>query len=275
MTQRILTSQEIKTFQETIYSLYRENQREFPWRETTLPYHIVVSEIMLQQTQVDRVIPKYRHFIESFPDFTTLAQASLEKVLSVWQGLGYNRRALALREIAVRVVSEFGGMLPSDPDVLQSLSGIGSYTARAIATFAFNKPSIFIETNIRSVFIHFFFENRTGIKDSDVLPLIEQTLDNINPRNWYYALMDYGAMLKQTHPNPGRRSAHYTRQSPFEGSNRQLRGNILKLLVRKPALTGAEIARVLDKSEEKISAVLSQLEKEGFIKQRKNRFSIA
>ena len=270
-----MTPKEIRAFRKTIRTYYRKNPRRFPWRETTLPYCIVVSEIMLQQTQVDRVIPRYSQFIETFPDFMALSRASIQDVLSVWQGLGYNRRALALRATAVKVVNEYGGVLPSDPSLLQSLPGIGSYTARAIAAFAFNTPSVFIETNIRSVFIHFFFGDRTGIRDSDVLPLIEQTLDRDNPREWYYALMDYGAMLKKTNPNPSRRSAHHTRQSPFEGSNRQLRGNILKLLVRKPGLTGGEIAHELEKEQDTVIAVLRQLEKEGFIRRRRNRFSIS
>ena len=194
---------------------------------------------MLQQTQVERVTTKYSEFIAAFPDFTSLANASLQEVLRVWQGMGYNRRAVALKEIAVRVIRDFNGMLPDSVDVLATLPGIGRATASSIAAFAFNLPAVFIETNIRRVFIHFFFQDKQNIKDPDILLLVEKTLDRRNPGAWYHALMDYGVLLKRQFPGLNKRSAHYQKQTPFQGSNRQMRGRILKTLIERPATAAA------------------------------------
>jgi A/G-specific adenine glycosylase len=234
MKERILTTKEIKAFQGEIYSYYRLHCRDFPWRRTTNPYHIVVSEIMLQQTQVERVHGKYLEFIHAFPDFASLSKAFQKDVLALWQGLGYNRRALALKRLAENVVSMHGGTLPRDVEALSSLPGIGKTTAGAILAFAFNFPSVFIETNIRRVFIHEFFDGEDDVKDTEILPLVEAMVDRENPREWYWALMDYGSMLKKNVENPNRRSAHYTRQTPFEGSDRRIRGLVLKRLLNFP-----------------------------------------
>jgi A/G-specific adenine glycosylase len=192
---------------------------------------------MLQQTQVPRVIPKYREFIRRFPDFRVLARAPLADVLRAWQGLGYNRRALYLKRIAENVVQDYNGKLPRDPDILRTLPGIGTNTAGSIAAFAFNVPALFIETNIRRAFIHYFFPKRRLVQDATLLPLVQRSLVGQTPREWYSALMDYGAYLGEMLPktaNPNRRSKHYTRQAKFEGSIRQVRGAILKLLLRHP-----------------------------------------
>jgi A/G-specific adenine glycosylase len=172
------------------------------------------------------------------------------------------------------VVNEFDGELPSNVDVLVTLPGIGKATASAISAFAFNQPSIFIETNIRRVFIHFFFKDKQNVKDSQVLPLVEKTLDSSNPREWYYALMDYGVMLKKSQPNPNRRSAHYQTQASFEGSNRQIRGMILKALVAKPNVTDFELAQRIGVNQERLRTALLQLKKEGFIKSNGRRFTL-
>lgn len=267
-----LTAAEARTFQAEIYRHYRERARKFPWRETKNPYHILVSELMLQQTQTERVTGKYDQFIKTFPNFNALANAPLRKILKVWHGLGYNRRALALKEIARSVMSEFRGELPSDVDVLVTLPGIGKATASAIAAFAFNQPSAFIETNIRRVFIHFFFKDRQNVKDSQILPFVATTLDTSNPREWYYALMDYGVMLKENRPNPNRRSAHYRRQDSFEGSNRQVRGMILRALVQKPNITASELVKRIGVEQKRMKIALLQLKKEGFIKSNGRRF---
>ena len=148
-------------------------------------------------------------------------------------------------------------------------------TAAAIAAFAFDKPTVFIETNIRRVFIHFFFEGRSDVKDEEILPLVERTLDQSNPREWYYALMDYGAMLKKRPQNPNRRSAHYRKQSPFKDSNRQVRGMILKTVIRESGLSEYEIVRRLGKNREMVQKNLVELEKEGFIRRRGKRVTIA
>ena len=225
----------VREFRCSVLDFYAGSARDFPWRHTVNPYEILVSEIMLQQTQTERVLPKYEAWLKRFPDAQSLASASLSEVLALWSGLGYNRRARFLQQ-ACRLISERiakGGTFPDTADELDALPGIGPYTARAVCTFAFNKPEIFIETNIRSVYIFFFFphENTKGVADKDLLPLIEKTLYRENPRLWYYALMDYGAALKKKVENPSRKSRHYTKQSRFEGSLRQARGAIVRSLV--------------------------------------------
>jgi A/G-specific adenine glycosylase len=230
---------------------------------------------MLQQTQTERVREKYETFIASFPDFASLAQASLREILRVWQGLGYNRRAVALKKVAQTVMTRFHGDLPSSPEALMSLPGIGRATACAICAFAFNKPVVFIETNIRRVFIHHFFQEENDVKDAQILPLVAETLDTSNPRKWYFALMDYGTMLKKQYQNPNRKSAHYQRQPPFEGSNRQIRGMILRTLTAESPLSQREIEEKLGKNPERIKGTLIQLQKEGFIKRNRGRFAIA
>ena len=223
------------TFQRTILTYYRAHGRTtIPWRKTHDPYKILVSEIMLQQTQVSRVLLKYKSFLQKFPTVDTLAAAPLADVLREWQGLGYNRRGMYLKKCAEIVVKDFGGKFPKDLKILKSLPGIGPATAGDILAFAWNLPAVVIETNIRSVFIHFFFKDRTGISDKEILPFIERTLPSGNIREWYYALMDYGAYLKTSEKtNPSRRSKHHTKQSRFEGSHRQKRAALLKLLLEK------------------------------------------
>ncbi len=254
-------------FKETVQSFYRDNRRSFPWRETSDPYCIVVSELMLQQTQTSRVLGKYPQFLQAFPDFNVLAAASLRDVIRVWQGLGYNRRAKALKEIARIVVEEHGGKLPDNPDTLKTFPMIGSATAGSICAFAFNMPTVFIETNIRRLFIHFFFPEETVVHDRDILPIIDATLDRKNPREWYYALMDYGAYLAKAVPNPNMRSASYSKQPGFEGSNRQARGRILKMLSLGQGYTAAEIAELTGWQESRVKRVLDELTREGFIAQ--------
>jgi A/G-specific adenine glycosylase len=221
---------------------------------------------MLQQTQVERVLTKYELFLKEFPSFSALAKARLKDVLAAWQGLGYNRRAIALKKTAEHVDNKLAGLLPSDYAALVELPGIGPATARAILTFAFDIPTVFIETNIRSVFLHVFFAGERDVKDEKIYPLVECTLDRSNPRTWYYALMDYGAMLKKRFGNPNRSSAHRKQQAPFEGSNRQLRGAILSLILAYPTITEADLAHRLDADHENISRNLLKLEAEGFFK---------
>jgi len=264
----------VSAFRELIRDYYQSHGRSLPWRETFDPYPILVSEIMLQQTQVDRVREKYREFLVLFPGFVELARAELSQVLSVWQGLGYSRRAKSLWLCAQVVVERHAGLLPRDIGDLEALPGIGPYTARAVAAFAFGEPTPFIETNIRSVFIHHFFPDQEVVQDSEILPLIERTLDRERPRDWYYALMDFGAMLKKTRGNPSRKSAHHVRQSPFEGSNRQQRSLILRSILAAPGLTEAQLLDQLTGEAASIGGNLQQLEREGFIRQECGRFSI-
>lgn len=259
-------------FKKTILSYYRRHGRhDLPWRKTTDPYKILVSEIMLQQTQVPRVIPKYRSFLKKFPNVRALARASLADVLSEWQGLGYNRRGLYLKRCAEQVVARFNGVFPADQTALKSLPGIGPATAADLLAFAWNIPVPAIETNIRSVFLHFFFADQSGVSDAELMPLIEKTLDRKNPREWYWALFDYGAFLK-TKTNPNIRSRHYTKQSPFKGSNREQRSRILKLILEKPR-TVAGLTRLLPTAEN-IDRNVKDMIKEGLLRQQNNRLFI-
>ncbi len=271
---RQLEPAEIADFQDQIYAYYKDHARVFPWRETTDPYHILVSEVMLQQTQVDRVVPKYQAFISRFPNFKSLSKASVQDIYQQWQGLGYNRRALALKKLAEQVISEHAGVLPQSLELLVSLPGIGEATAGAILAYAFNRPVVFIETNIRRVYIHHFFTDSESVHDHNLLPLIEQTLDHENPRQWYYALMDYGSMLGKAMPNPNRRSRHYTKQSTFEGSNRQIRGKILKILAAKRASL-SELKNAIPENQPSIKPNLDTLIKEGFIIKHGRYFRLA
>jgi A/G-specific adenine glycosylase len=255
----------LEQFITVVWDFYRQCGRTFSWRATHCPYHIVVSEIMLQQTQTYRVEPKYEQFIATLPTLDALADASLNTVLSLWQGLGYNRRAKYLHELAQRVVAEYDGVLPDTPEQLITFSGIGRNTAASICAFAHNKPIVFIETNIRTVFIYSFFRDNDLVSDNELLPLIEQTLDHQNPREWYYALMDYGVHLKKQFGNPARRSLHRTKQSTFEGSDRQIRGAIIRLLTKNSKIGIPELLSAINRPKERVVPIMAKLLKEGLI----------
>jgi A/G-specific adenine glycosylase len=275
MKERRVSSKQISSFQHLVYTYYNKHRRDLPWRNTDNPYHILVSEIMLQQTQVERVIEKYSRFVERFPDVASLAKATLKEILEVWQGLGYNRRAISLMKLAGIIISEYQGKLPANAEDLMKLPGIGRATAGCLLAFAFCTPSVFIETNIRRVFIHHFFQDREGIHDNEIMPLVEATLDRKNPRDWYYALMDYGSLLKKEIENPNKKSAHYTRQAPFEGSDRKIRGAILKTLIKKTSMTEKDIITAISIEKERTKKILSALVKEGFIIRTGKTFRIA
>jgi A/G-specific adenine glycosylase len=262
----------VQAFRKTIWRRYGMHKRDLPWRKTRDPYKILVSEIMLQQTQVPRVVPKYLSFLKRFPTTKVLAGAKLSEVLREWQGLGYNRRAVYLQKAAKAVEENFGGKFPKDYKLLTSLPGIGPATAGDMLAFAWNIPVPLIETNIRSVFIHFFFGDKEKISDKEILPLIERTLDRKNPREWYWALFDYGSYLKDTR-NPSRRSAHHAKQSRFEGSHRQKRSKILKLLLEKPR-SGKELLKLSDLPEKTLGRILADYGKEGVVAERKGIFVI-
>jgi A/G-specific adenine glycosylase len=265
----------IHDFQKMVLSYYNVHGRDLVWRHTSDPYQILVSEIMLQQTQVERVAVKFPEFIRAFPDFDALAAASLEDILSVWQGMGYNRRAISLQKCAERVMREYHGRLPADIDTLSTFPGIGRATASSIGAFAFRMPVVFIETNIRRVFIHFFFPHSPTVCDAEILPFVEQTLYHPDPRTWYWALMDLGSALKKTVINPNRRSAHYTKQPPFEGSDRKIRGVILKILLKEHYLEEGELCVRLPEKRYRVARILRTLESEGFIQRKDNGYQLA
>jgi A/G-specific adenine glycosylase len=264
---------EFRTIIRRNYRLY--GRHDMPWRKTWDPYHVLISEIMLQQTQVSRVAPFYEKFIKCYPNFRALARAKTSDVLRAWQGLGYNRRALALQRLAKEVIEKHGGRLPEDFIELTALPGIGNYTAGAIRTFAFDKPEIFIETNIRRVFIHFFFPRRLNVTDARLKRYIERTLDEKNPREWYYALMDYGAKLGEDIKNPNRRSAHYVRQSVFTGSDRQIRGKILRESLACKKITMLALAKKIKEPRARMDKIVRGLILEGFLKEKSGFLVVA
>lgn len=219
---------------------------------------------MLQQTQVPRVVPKYLEFLGAFPDVGGLAGASLADVLRVWQGLGYNRRAKYLWQAAQEIVARFDAVVPPRQKDLISLPGIGPNTAAAICVYAWNQPLLFVETNIRTVYIEHFFRGQQKVSDADILELLAATLDRGNPREFYWALMDYGTHLKKTVGNAGRASKAYAKQSRFAGSNRQIRGHVLRLLAERPHTLEELAAQIQD---QRLHAILADLAKEGMVVQ--------
>ena len=269
-----LTPEIITAFRKRVLEYYRRNGRDLPWRSTTDPYRILVSEIMLQQTQVDRVIPKYEAFISCFPDAASLAKASLKNVLNMWQGLGYNRRAQNLYKCAQIVADELGGAFPKTRDGLKELPGIGVYTSAAVNVFAYNQPCVFIETNIRAVYIHTFFQDSADVSDAQLEPYIKSTLSKRNPCRWYNALMDYGVYIKKRYSNPARKSKHHTKQSRFEGSDRQIRGMIIKILGNIDTIKTQELVDQIDREPTRVHAIIDQLVQEGMVKLQRSRLSL-
>ena len=250
----------------------KEGRHTLPWRKTSNPYRILVSEIMLQQTQVDRVLPKYKQFIQRFPTVDILAQASLAEVLAVWQGLGYNRRAKMLHACAIEIVNTHKGKFPRTVSELEALPGVGPYTAAAVMAFAFNEPIPLIETNVRSVYLHHFFKEKTQVSDKEILPIIEHTMDKKRIREWYWALMDYGAWIKKTLGNPNSQSSSYTQQGTFKGSNRQLRGEIIRHLLQGGQTRMTLVRKLKQFETDRVDAQLYQLLGEEMIIKKERRF---
>lgn len=258
-----LTQQQILDFRKKIYDFYADHRREFLWRQKISDYNIFISEIMLQQTQTARVVVKFEQWLQIFPSFQSVALASNQEILTAWQGLGYNRRGLALHKAAMIIIREFSGQLPRDVKLLQSLPGIGPNTAGSICAFAFNLPVTFIETNIRTVFLHEFFVGVMQVDDKQILSLVAQTVDPADARNWYYALMDYGVYLKKTLKINNKASKHYARQSKFIGSRRQVRGSIVRILTKAYRLSHDQLIEMVQidiaDNQQNIDLVLQQL----------------
>ncbi|OGY88991.1 MAG: hypothetical protein A3B30_02775 [Candidatus Komeilibacteria bacterium RIFCSPLOWO2_01_FULL_52_15] len=278
-----MPSADSQKFRREVYHHFKDKGRDLPWRPPSLKlrkdksvdaYKILVAEVMLQQTQVDRVIPKYREFLEEFPTARALATSPLSKVLKVWSGLGYNRRALALKRCAEKLMNTFGGQVPHTVEELDALPGIGYHTACAIMAFAYNEPVVFVETNIRSVYLHHFFPKRKKVTDKELLPFIEATLDRSHPRRWYSALMDYGSSLKKTVENPSRRSAHHAVQSRFKGSNRELRGNIIRSMIKHRRMNLARLVRESSSDAVRVKKIATGLIREGFLRRKGDALSL-
>jgi A/G-specific adenine glycosylase len=263
-------------FQTEILDYYQDfGRHDLPWRLPNVgdgfdPYKILVSEIMLQQTQVSRVIRKYQQFLERFPSVASLASAGLDDVLRQWNGLGYNRRAKYLHQTSQILVCD-SGILPDTLDALVKLPGIGLNTAGAILAYAFNQPSVFIETNIRTVYIHYFFQAEHAVTDQAILELVTLSLGTVEPRQWYWALMDYGSYLKRSIGNLSSTSKHYTKQSKFEGSRRQIRGQVVRLLAERSYAISELIELIND---QRLLDILEDLKGEGIIRIRGGRISL-
>ena len=269
----------------TVWQYYEQNGRhDMPWRQPDLmgvydPYHILVSEIMLQQTQVSRVWPKYQAFLRAFPSTEHLSQASLESVLIHWSGLGYNRRAKFLWQAATMIQSTYAGRFPREYADLIALPGVGPNTAGAILAYAYDYPALFIETNIRTVLIHHLFTNDASVNDRDLRPFLQAMLDiatqdgqsGHSPRSWYWALMDYGNYLKKTVGNSACRSQSYSTQSAFAGSKRQIRGYVLRQLTVEP-VSYQELERHI--TDSRLPAVLDDLMQEGLISRHKELYRL-
>lgn len=279
---------ELRAFVEFVAKKGRELYRDLPWRRTYDPYSIWISEVMLQQTQVSRVDGRWQRWLERFPTVDALASAAPSDVLEEWQGLGYNRRALSVHR-AAQAISEAGGVFPQDLKELVKLPGIGPATAAGIRAFAFNLHGVYLETNVRTVFLHELYPQAEGVPDSELVPLVELTCPasiagaadaaatELTPRSWYYALLDYGAYLKKTIPNPSRRSKSHVKQSRFEGSHRQKRAELLRVLLAHKDEGGAEFETLHQElcqievsagretlDEQVTLGLLEELAKEGF-----------
>lgn len=279
-----ITPAKLSAFKREVWNYYKKNKRVFPWRETKDPYRILVSEIMLQQTQADRVVVKYNSFIQKWPTVKKLADADVRDVLKEWSGLGYNRRGKNLWLLAKTVVANDAGVIPNTPEELEKLPGVGPYTARAILAFAFSKPYSCIETNIRAVFIYYFFpksksKTTTKIADDTLFPLIEKTLDKKNPREWYYALMDYGSYLKKQKLSTNDRHKIYRKQTVFKGSTREARGAIMRELIASHAtLSKLEEKIKLSRphiAESKIREAITVMEKEKIIMKKRSSYYLS
>lgn len=281
---------ELGAFRAKAFLLGRAYYRDLPWRRTQDPYAIWVSEAMLQQTQVSRVDGRWQAWLERFPTPAALACADSADVLDEWQGLGYNRRALALWRAAREICERHGGEVPDDERELVALPGIGPATAAGIRAFAFDLPGVYLETNVRSVFLHELFAEAHDVPDSALKPLVAQACPQgpmsiegadaaCTPRTWYYAMLDYGFYLKKTVPNPSRRSRANVRQSRFEGSHRQKRAFVVRLLLdarsaEAPGLSAHDTWASLDAQERQagrdpvqlayVEKILRELASEGF-----------
>lgn len=251
------------TFQATVWEEGARLFRPMPWRSHTDPYSVLVSELMLQQTQVERVIPKFELFMRTFPTLEALAAAPLSDVLTAWSGLGYNRRAKFLHAAAQQVVARFDGVIPATYDALVSLPGIGPNTAGALLAYSFNQPAVFIETNVRTVYFYHLFEAAVTVSDAELRAAVTATVDQEHPREWYWALMDYGSYLKRQGNGQLDKSKHYKKQAPLKGSLREVRGLIIKYLTKGPATIAALQAAM--PADERFTSAFTALVDEGMI----------
>ena len=264
-----------KRFRSLVWAHYEaQGRHDLPWRATTDAYRILVSEVMLQQTQVERIIPYYERFLKRFPTIRSLAEAPLADVLALWQGLGYNRRAKMLHEAAKAVLKDFNGRMPKTVGELEMLPGVGHYTARAVAAFAGNQDVVFVETNLRTAVIHTFFPQEETVNDREVLAVLEKVFPSGRSREWYAALMDYGASLKRQGVHVNAKSATYAKQKRFEGSNRQARGAILRALLPGPKREADMIEMLGTERSVQVKDALASLHKEGLVERTRGAYRL-
>lgn len=272
-----MSAEKYSDFYSQLWEYYDQYGRhDLLWRQPDAggyfdPYKIMVSEIMLQQTQVTRVTPKYQLFIANYPTIQSLSNASLGDVLRIWQGLGYNRRAKFLWQAAQQVTREYQGVMPGSAKELTQLAGVGINTAGAIMAYAYNEAEVFIETNIRTVYIHHFFSDQQNVSDSDIRSIVADTIDTENPRTFYWALMDYGSYLKQNVGNLNTASASYKKQSTFHGSKRQIRGKVIREL-SKDSRSYEQLQEIIH--DERLDRVLTDLQAEGLVRKHSNYYSL-
>jgi len=264
-----LSAKRIKFFQKSIFTWWTIHKRDLPWRHTRDPYRIMVSEVMLQQTQVSRVLAGYREFIERYATVSDLAQATPADVLRIWKGMGYNRRAMYLLRAAKAIVEIYHGKFPVSEEELIKLPGLGKYTARAILVFAYAQEVPLVDTNIRQIITHFFF-NGEPQKESVIEEVAGQLIPPAKSWEWHQALMDYGALAMQ---NAKCQMLNKKKKTiPFRDSNRFYRGRIVDRLregdMRESKLT-SELEKKYEKSNDFLKAILQGLEADGLISRSK------
>ena len=260
-----------KKFSSIVYGYYREHKRDLPWRalDALQPidrlYCVTVSELMLQQTQVTRVIDKYNTWMHQWPTLDAfMKSATLPDVLGAWSGLGYNRRALYLFEALKSLYAMSWEAQDISVQTLTQLKGIGINTAAAIAVYAYNEPHTFIETNIRTVYLtHYYKNTNKQVTDKEILSIVAKTVDTSNPREWYWALMDYGAYLKKSQGSQLSMAKSHKKQAKFSGSFRQLRGVTLKHVIH----SGPTAIKVLEQkyTDDRLAQAIESLAEDGLI----------
>ena len=258
-----LNCQDIQLFRERIFDFYQSNRRSFPWRETTDRYAVMVSEIMLQQTQAERVAGKFTAWMLRFPNIEILASASLKEVLLLWSGLGYNSRGQRLQGCAKVIMERFNGVVPATPELLKTLPGIGEYTCRSIPVFADNLDAAAVDTNIRRIIMHEFALPEDTSKQ-EIQALAEQLLPQGRSREWHNALMDYGSLFL-TSRNTAIRPL--TKQSKFQGSKRWYRGRLIKDLIHSECMFLEEIEAKYADCPWNLQEIVSDLISEGLVEQ--------
>lgn len=267
---KIISQKQIKSFHKKIFEFYKEHKRNLPWRKTTNPYYIMISEIMLQQTQVPRVIEKYDKWIQQFPKVEDLAQAELKLVLQLWSGLGFNSRGKRLQDTAKIISKKYKGIVPNTPEELETLPGIGPYTSKAILIFANNENIATVDTNIRRILIH-EFKLSEDLNNKEIQKIAEQILPKGKSRDWHNALMDYGTTII-TARKSGIKSKG--KQSTFKGSRREVRAGILKNILNEEKITVQKAKKLFPKTQYNVKEILEELVSEEIITKNKNTYEI-